>query len=190
MVRSVKLAGRALSLAGGMLVIKGAMGTVVAQCTDAGLIVPVIAVTGLAVFDIATAPASVRRYNRGPVAVAPYVNRRDRSYGVSVSLSYGRSRPVLLGPVPRLRTWPADSVRRQKSPGVALGLSLGSTVVPMVAGVGLNNGGGAALFLAGAIVGPSVGHFYAGQVLRGLGTMALRGTATLIWVNTLVKCID
>ena len=189
MVRSVKQAVRALALAGGVLAIESGA-SVGAQCTDAGLIVPVIAVTGLAVFDIATAPASARRYNRGPVAVAPYVNPRDRSYGVSFSLSYGRSRPVLLGPVPRLRTWPADSVRRQKSPGVALGLSLGSTVVPMAAGAGLRNGGGAVVFLAGVIVGPSVGHLYAGQVWRGLGTMALRGAATAAWINTLVDCID
>jgi hypothetical protein len=183
---------RGLSLAGCFLVFEGGVTASGAQaCNSAGIVVSSFAVAGLAVFDIATAPASVRRYNERPVAVAPYLNGRDRSYGVSVSMAFGRS--------PRAVTLPArvpvarDSVRPRKSPGTGFALSFLSTAVPMAAGVGLERAGtgpAAVVFLSGVVVGPSVGHFYAGRVGRGLGTAMLRGAGTGLFIASIAGCFD
>ena len=137
--------------------------------------------TGLAIWDIATVPASVRHYNERQVAIAPLVNLRDRSYGVSFSLSFGRtSRPAA----------PLQAPRSYKSPSTGLFLSLGSTTIPMATGVGMRSGTGAWIFLGGMVVGPSVGHIYAGQVARGLGTMGLRAASAAVGISSLVPCFD
>ena len=190
MVRSVKLAVRALGLAGFFLLVEGGAVAGRAQnCNGAGIVLSTIAVGGLAVLDIATAPASARRYNRGPVAIAPYVNPRDRAYGVSVSWFYRKSIPAMRYPVRQVPAGAGDSVRPHKSPGAAFALSFGFTVVPMAAGVGAGgNGAGAALFLGGLVIGPSVGQFYAGRVGRGLGTIALRGLGTAAGIASLFDC--
>jgi hypothetical protein len=40
------------------------------------------------------------------------------------------------------------------------------------------------------VVGPSVGHFYAGQVARGLGTTGLRAAAAAVGISSLVGCFS
>jgi hypothetical protein len=57
----------------------------------------------------------------------------------------------------------------------------------MAAGVGLSNG---YVFLGGLVIGPSVGHFYAGQAGRGLATVALRGIGTVVGLRSLAGCFD
>ena len=141
-------------------------------------------------FDIATAPASVRRYNNGLAVVAPWVNPRDRAYGVSVSLPLGRSRSAESPTVYRspLRQ---DSVRPHKSPGMGLALSFFSTAAPMAAGAAMSdNAAGATLFLSGVVVGPSVGHFYAGRGWRGVGTAALRAAGMGLFIASFAGCFD
>jgi hypothetical protein len=189
MIRPFNMVSRGLGLAGCLLVVEGGAASSGAQdCSGAGIVLSTVAVTGLAVIDIATAPVSVQRYNEGQVTVAPYVNPRDRAYGVSVAMSFGRSRPVLPRPVYRSRMV-QDTIRHRKSPGVGLALSFVSTVVPMAAGVAAGgNAPGASMFLAGIVVGPSVGHFYAGRIGRGLGTIALRGLGTAAGVASLAGC--
>jgi hypothetical protein len=69
-----------------------------------------------------------------------------------------------------------------KSPGTALALSLMSTVVPIGAGIALmatESPAGLIPFLGGILVGPSIGHFYAGNTGRGLATAGLR-TVSLV----------
>jgi hypothetical protein len=169
-----------LSLAGLFVVIgvADAQATSLTQdCSGTEFLVSAAAVTGLAVFDIATAPSSARRYNRRHMVFVPHVDPRHRSYGLSVSLSFGRSPPGGAGFV--APTW--------KSPGTALALSLGSTAGPMLAGVGLSNG---YLFLGGLVIGPSVGHFYAGQLGRGFATVGLRGIGTVVGLYSLAGCFS
>jgi hypothetical protein len=182
---------RGLGLAACFLVVGGGAAPSAAQaCSGAGIFFSTFAVGGLAVFDIATAPASVRRYNEGVAVVAPWVNPRDRTYGVSVSLPFGRSRP---GPSPIAYRPPLrqDSVRPHKSPGMGLALSLVSTAVPMAAGAGVSGtAGGATLFLTGIVVGPSVGHFYAGRGWRGVGTAALRAAGMGLFIASFAGCFD
>lgn len=184
---------RALGLATLFLVFRGgpdAQATSVAQDCDGGrFLVSAVAVTGLVVFDIVTAPASARRYNQRHVVVAPYVDTRHRSYGFSASWSFGRSTATHQQLASSSPAGAGDSAPARKSPGGALALSLGSTAVPMAVGVAAGGGGGW-VFLGGLVVGPSVGHFYSGQVGRGLGTVALRGAGTAIGLYSLVSCFD
>jgi hypothetical protein len=139
--------------------------------------------------NIATAPASARRHNEAPIVFAPYVSPRGRSLGVSVSWFYQKPMPVPQRLVRRLPAVIRDSTRAHKSPGTAFALSFFSTAVPVAVGAGMGNGGGAGVFLGGVVVGPSVGHFYAGQVTRGLVTAGLRGAGTALFINSLVNCL-
>jgi len=168
-----------LSVAG-VLCIASASQSVAQDCGGGTFLVSSVAVTGLAIFDIATAPASARRYNARQVAIAPVVNLRDGSYGLSVSLPLGRQRRIPLPQAPA----------RRKSPSTALLLSLGSTTVPMGSGVLMSTSAGAWVFLSGIVVGPSVGHFYAGQTARGLGTAALRAGGAALAISSLVGCFS
>jgi hypothetical protein len=189
MTRWVKHAARPLVVVGAILGIESAAEPLRAQnCSDGGILVSALAVTGLAVFDIATAPASARRHNEAPVIIAPYVSARGRSFGLSVSWFYRRPMPVAPRPVRRLPAVTSDSTRPHKSPGTAFALSFLSTAAPIAVGVGMNNGGGAGVFLAGGVVGPSVGHFYAGQTVRGVVTAGLRGAGTALFINSLAAC--
>jgi hypothetical protein len=149
------------------------------DCSGTTFLVSTAAVTGLAIFDIATAPASVRRYNERQVSIAPLVNLRDGSYGLSVSLPLGRRR------MPPPQVSPS-----RKSPSTGLLLSLGSTAIPMGTGVLMQSNGGAWVFLSGIVVGPSVGHFYAGQVVRGLGTAGLRAASAAVGISSIIPCLD
>lgn len=78
----------------------------------------------------------------------------------------------------------------QRSWGLALGLSMGSTVLLSGIGFGLSMGGyedaGLAFSLLGSIVGPSVGHIYTGQYWHALGTSLGRGAASGIMVAGLM----
>ena len=191
MARSFKMLARGLGLAACLLAGEGSLAASEAQaCSGGGILFSTVAVAGLAVFDIATAPASVRRYNNGLAVVAPYVNPRDRAYGISVSLPLGRSRsgPLPIAYPPPLRQ---DNVRPHKSPAMGLALSLVSTAVPMAAGAGVSGtAGGATLFLTGIVVGPSVGHFYAGRGWRGAGTAALRAAGMGAFIASFAGCFD
>jgi hypothetical protein len=190
MIRSIEVLARGVGLAGCLLAFEGSGTASGAQtCSGGGLLVSTIGVAGLAVFDIATAPASARRYNQGPVAIAPYMNPRDRSYGVSVTWFYRRPVPAVPRAVRVLPAVPSDSLRAHKSPGAAFALSFFSTAAPMGVGAAMNNGGGAGVFLAGVVVGPSVGQFYAGRPVRGLATAALRGAGALWFVSAIADCL-
>ena len=155
-------------------------GTATAQdCSGASFLVAAVVVTGSGLYDIATAPASARRYNRQHLAIAPLLDPRRGSYGLSLSWSFGRSA--------RARV-PAAAPAR-KSPGTAVVLSIVSTGAPVITGLALRNDTGARLFLGGLVVGPSVGHLYAEQLGRGLGTIALRGAATAWGLWSIIPCI-
>jgi len=109
---------------------------------------------------------------------------------------------VLVSPNVKAQTLPAvknDSTHiglqnhefHYKSPQKAFLLSFGNTVIPIVAGTiilrqtTINDSknlriGGGAMIIYGAIVGPSIGTFYAGSFGRGFGGILLRaGSATL-----------
>lgn len=81
-----------------------------------------------------------------------------------------------------------DTSQAAKSEGAALAWSLGGTLGPVGAGllIALPSDGavgiGVGLFLAGSIVGPSLGHFYANHPGQGAVGIAIRtgaGLATL-----------
>jgi hypothetical protein len=149
------------------------------DCSGGVFFVSAAVVGASAIYDIATASKSARHYNQTHLSVTPLVNPRRGSYGVMASWSFGRSRRA-----------PAAA----KSPSTAFQLSFFSTVVPMGAGAlalaSSDNEAGALVFLGGLVVGPSVGHFYAGQVGRGIGTTLLRGAGTAIGVGSIIPCFD
>jgi hypothetical protein len=60
----------------------------------------------------------------------------------------------------------------------------------MFAGAATGSDAGWEVFLGGLIIGPSVGHFYAGQAGRGLATIALRGAGTALGLYSLVGCFS
>jgi hypothetical protein len=76
----------------------------------------------------------------------------------------------------------AEKAHSPKSPSKALSLSLVSTGVPLIIGLGLAVADAPApadtysaiLILGGVVVGPSVGHFYAGNTGHGVLTIGLR----------------
>ena len=153
--------------------------TVAQDCSGAAFFASAIVVTGSALYDIGTAPASARRYNQQHLSIMPRLDPRHGSYGLSASLSFGRSSRASIGSV---------AAPARKSPGTAFVLSLASTAGPMLAGPAMGNGAGGVLFLGGLIIGPSIGHLYAGQVGRGLGTIALRGVGTVVGVTSIIGC--
>ncbi len=148
------------------------------DCSGGTFLVAAAVVAGSALYDIATAPASARRYNRQHLTIVPVLDPRHGSYGLSVSLSFGRSSRAAGGVAAPVR----------KSPTTAVILSLASTAGPTLGGVAIGNDAGAKLFLGGLIIGPSVGHLYAGQFARGLGTIALRGAGTALGLYSIVDC--
>ena len=100
----------------------------------------------------------------------------------------GSRRRLLLGSLPPFsRVKRIDDATGPKSPGLAVGLAIGSTLVPLGLGIALGFGlsdargpevGWTALgvALAGVSFGPSVGHFYAGELKRAI----LMSTARLL----------
>jgi hypothetical protein len=76
----------------------------------------------------------------------------------------------------------SDSLPHPKSPRTALLLSLGATVVPYaIAEQGQDQN--TALAVAAILVGPAVGHFYAGKPGRGLVGMGIRVGVTAVTVG-------
>jgi hypothetical protein len=149
-------------------------------CNDGAALVSAGVLVGSGLIDIFTAPGSARRSNRINVGFSPGHNADGVRYHVALSWSPGKPRESLLLDEQRLPSRPAPPA--PKSPGRAFALSGLSTVVPMVLGPAMRNGAGALLFASGLVVGPSVGHFYAGQSERGLLTAALRGAASALFV--------
>ena len=160
-----------------------------ATCSEAGFWSAAFGVVGLAITDIATAPASARRYNERRVRIAPMVNPQNGSYGLRVSWSPGRSRPVPAGAL-RMRMWEQQTVPAPKSPATAAAASFLATAIPMALAFPLGDEAGGWMFLSGLVIGPSVGHFYAGQGGRGFGTAALRGLGTVVGIASIVGCWD
>lgn len=127
-----------LGLAIFALLIGGVGDGVGQQCSEAAFAVTAIAVSGLVVFDIATASASAHRYNRQHLAVVPRVDVRNGSYGFAASWSFGRSSRV------HARSYAPPA---PKSPGTAFVLSLTSTAAPMLLGAAIQDEAGGILFL-------------------------------------------
>ena len=162
------------------LLLVGGRDTNAQDCSGGTFLVAGAIVTGSVLYDIVTAPVSARRYNRKHLAIVPVLDPRRGSYGLSVSLSFGRSS----------RAASAVAAPVRKSPTTAFFLSFGLTAAPTLGGIAVGNDPGAGLFLGGVIVGPSVGHLYAGQFARGLGTIALRGLGTALAISSIVDCFD
>lgn len=81
---------------------------------------------------------------------------------------------------------PADD----KSPGAAVTLAIAGTALPFVAFAAAGNGDDGALVLAGLgglIIGPSLGHFYAGDTRTGLVQAGVRaGSMGLMLAGAIV----
>ena len=178
---------RALPLASLLLLAgeRSAGATLLAQtCSEGIFLVSAGVVTASAIYDIASAPASARRYNRAHLSIAPLLDPRRGSYGFSASWSFGRASKV----APRSRP---VAVPATKSPTTAFVLSFASTAVPVAVGAVVGNAGtdaGWYVFLGGIVIGPSVGHFYVGETGRGLATTAIRGAGTVVGLYALAPC--
>ena len=141
------------------------------------------------IYDIATAPASVRRYNESLYGAFPLKREQTRVTG-NIFGQPQFSRDALANSFPRFLTsiHTAKSQRQKKSPKRALFWSLGATLIPVSIGfLGLNISDTATKsrvallgFSSGLLIGPSAGHWHAQQHSRGWKSLALRaGFATL-----------
>jgi len=145
-----------------------------AQCDLAPAVITGVAATFVGAYDIATAPASARWHNQHLTALAPMLRVSPRSIGVG--LQFALHAPSKARPSVR----PAQPSESRKAPNAALFLSLGSTVVPISLGAALAATDGASgetagsLIAGGILVGPSVGHWYAGRTGRGFATLGVR----------------
>ena len=103
-----------------------------------------------------------------------------------------RAQPGITDPTPPPST-SADQ-NGDRSPAVALGLSLGGTAVAYGALFAAAEADSEALgwvAFGGMIVGPSLGHFYAGEVGRGLGHSGIRlGAAGIFVAGAMVAFSD
>ena len=138
-----------------------------------------------ALIDIATASGSARQYNSTHLSVAPTYDPQRQAFGFAASLSFGRARSVAPRAIARRVQAPPPP---RKSPATATSLSFGFTAIPIAIAFAMKSEGSAYPFLAGAIVGPSVGHLYAGQTGRGLATIALRAGATVVGISAIAGC--
>ena len=173
-----------LALAGSLLLVGALPARGLAQdCSGTTFLVSAAVVTGLAAWDIASTPRSVRRYNERHVTVVPAVNVRQHRYGVSLVVPLGRRRAP---PVAGRRVGPAGP--KSATTGVLLGV--GATGVPIGTGLLMGADAGAWVFLSGVVVGPSVGQFYAGQTARAAGTIALRAAGSAVGISSLVGCFS
>ena len=172
---------RASGIAAVLLCLGSVRNMAAQDCSGISFLASAIVVTGSAVYDLATAPASARRYNRQHFAIAPILDPRRGSFGFRASWSFGRASRVGAGTV---------TASALKSPATAAVLSLVSTGGPILTGFALGDDTGAKLFLGGLIIGPSVGHLYAEQFGRALGTMALRGIATAVGLWSIGSCFS
>lgn len=134
-----------------------------------------LGLSGTALLDIFTAPVSAARYNKKHGHLSPAMTLRDGSLRLATRFSFNRARPIGAGFV--LGNTPSE--KRKSGIGAFL-LSASATVGPMLLGavVGESRNGevvGILLFTGGLVVGPSVGHWYAGQTIRGWVTVGLRG---------------
>ena len=186
---------RVLSLASVLLLAaseQSAGATNVTQdCSEALFFLSAGVVAASTIYDIASAPAAARHYNQKHLSIAPLVDPRHGSYGFSASWSFGRSSQLpsrsIAVPAP---SWQAPAPAR-KSPSTAFLLSFVSTTAPIVAGAVLadqNVDAGWVMVFGGGIIGPSVGHFYVGNVGRGFGTIGLRGGATVLGLYSIAPC--
>ena len=145
-----------------------------AQCDLAPAVIAGVAATLVGAYDIATAPGSARWHNQHLTALTPMLRVSPRSIGVGLQFA-------LRAPSKPLRSFqPSQYLESRKSPSAALFLSLGSTVVPVSLGAALAATDGASgetagsLMAGGILVGPSVGHWYAGRWGRGFATLGVR----------------
>ncbi|HEY6059064.1 MAG TPA: hypothetical protein VIV10_00630 [Gemmatimonadales bacterium] len=172
-----------LALAGSLLLVGALPARGPAQdCSGTTFFLSAAVVTGLAVWDIASTPRSVRRYNERHVTVEPAVNLREHRYGVTVAVPLGRRRAP---PVAERRT-----AAGPKSAATGVLLGVGATGVPIGTGLLMGADAGAWVFLSGVVVGPSVGQFYAGQTARAAGTIALRAAGSAVGISSLVGCFS
>ena len=173
-----------LGLAGSLLLVGVLPARGLAQdCSGTTFFVSAAVVTSLAVWDIASTPRSVRRYNERHVTVAPAVNVREHRYGVSLVVPLGRRRAP---PVAERRA--AAAGPRSAATGVLLGI--GATGVPIGTGLLMGADAGGWVFLSGVVVGPSVGQVYAGQTARAAGTIALRAAGSAVGISSLLGCFS
>ncbi len=136
------------------------------------------AIVGAAIglYDIITAPLSARDHNQQ-----------------LSTLGLKFSRDVLVSHANRSVTYsPRQSVRGRKSPTLALLISLFATGIPT--GLGLfylekekYETSAAALLSVGAVIGPSMGHFYSKKIRRGFITVGLR---LIMWSLFIKKVSD
>lgn len=185
MIVSAKSGSRLpLALAGSLLLVGALPARGLAQdCSGTTFFLSAAVVTGLAVWDIASTPRSVRRYNERHVTVSPAVDVREHRYGVSIVVPLGGrgARPVAERRV-------AAAGPKSAATGVLLGV--GATGVPIGTGLLMGAGAGGWVFLSGVVVGPSVGQFYAGQTARAAGTIALRAAGSAVGISSLLGCFS
>lgn len=129
------------------------------------------------------------------IAIATFSASIDARAQIPAPADAARKHPAF-DPRPRPTVAPPPE---EKSPATALLLSLGSTLAPVAAGVGVISAGageempilhilgGVTLISAGTIFGPSVGYFYAGEWWRGLLDIGIRGALGVAAIAVLTK---
>ena len=97
------------------------------------------------------------------------------------------------GTAPPTPARPAVEPADDKSPGVAMGLALGGTALPIAAFFAAGDGDDGALVLVGLgalIIGPSMGHFYAGETQTGLVHAGVRAGSMGLMLAGAIALLD
>lgn len=150
----------------------------------------------LFIYDILSAPQSAKRYNESHASLLRYI--QPKQYTLSNDNLFGEpvfSRAILIksNRQPVVYTLKQHK-KREKSPGLAFLWSLGATIIPVGAGIQIlsdseENTLGTILFVSGATLGPSAGHFYAKRYSKGLLTSALRFGLGALFLSTFYFCV-
>ena len=150
----------------------------------------------LFIYDILSAPQSAKRYNESHSSLLRFIQHKQ--YTVSNDDLFGEpifSKAALIksNRQPVVYTHKQNK-KREKSPGLAFLWSLGATLIPVGAGIQIfsdseENTLGAILFVSGATLGPSAGHFYAERYSKGLLTSALRFGLGALFLSTVYFCV-
>ena len=150
----------------------------------------------LLLYDILGAPGSAKRYNESQASLFRFI--RHKQYALSNDNLFGKpafSRAALIKSSGQPLVYiPKQPKKAEKSPGLALLLSLGATIIPAAAGIQIlsdseENTLGTILFVSGTTLGPSAGRLYTKQYSRGLLTSALRFGLGALFLSTFYFCV-
>lgn len=172
------------------------------KASDQDTVIPTVTKVAIGVFvasiiyDIATAPSSVRHYNENLMSMFPLKKPTQAELNLHTFGQQKFSRNVLISKLAQRRFYNFQNFsRKEKSPTKAFIWSLGATVIPILIGFRVIDAPGDAMpgvviVSAGSLIGPSAGHIYAKNWHRGFLMTVGRFAVAAIGVSALYIAND